>query len=157
MRVGLRSLSKLLTVDVSTSCVPSNLFKTDAFIVRFFFFFGPPEDVSGDDFAPTSPLHRAPQQAVQALPVQLLRQTDICWDQLLLVPAACDLKPLSLMCRGLTRSSGSIHLLLIPCRHQSLNTDTHKENSHAHTHTHTDLLWPPLCRDSPSVLPAGFV
>lgn len=57
--------------------------------------------------------------------IQLLNQTDICWDQLLLVPAACDLKPLLLMCRGLTRSSGSIHLLLIPCRHQSPNADTH--------------------------------
>lgn len=57
--------------------------------------------------------------------IQLLSETDICWDQLQLVPAACDLKPLPLTCRGLTRSSGSIHLLLISCRHQSLNADTY--------------------------------
>lgn len=64
--------------------------------------------------------------------MQLLSQTDICWDQLLLVPAACDLKPLLLMCRSLTRSSGSIHLLLIPCRHQSPNTNTHAALARTH-------------------------
>lgn len=72
------------------------------------------------------------------------------WDQLLLVPTACDLKPQQLMCRSLTRSSRSIHLLLIPCRHQSQNAQMR-----THTHTHT---WCGLCHVGSSlVLPAGFV
>lgn len=72
--------------------------------------------------------------------IQLLHQTDICRDQLLLVPAACDLKPLLLMCRSLTRSSRSIHLLLIPCHHRSLNADPCK------VHARTHLVRPLLCR-----------
>uniref|UniRef100_A0A8D3BMA8 Uncharacterized protein n=1 Tax=Scophthalmus maximus TaxID=52904 RepID=A0A8D3BMA8_SCOMX len=39
------------------------------------------------------------------------------------------------MCKGLTRSSGSIHLLLIPCRHQSLNADTHRELARTRKHS----------------------
>lgn len=70
-------------------------------------------------------LHTVHRAKYFSATIQLLSETDICWDQLQLVPAACDLKPLPLTCRGLTRSSGSIHLLLIPCRHQSLNADTY--------------------------------
>lgn len=70
-------------------------------------------------------LHTVHRAKYFSATIQLLSETDICWDQLQLVPAACDLKPLPLTCRGLTRSSGSIHLLLISCRHQSLNADTY--------------------------------
>lgn len=55
--------------------------------------------------------------------IPLLSQTDICWDQPQLAPAARDLKPLLLVRRDPTRSHANNHLLLIPCRHQSSNAD----------------------------------
>lgn len=68
----------------------------------------------------------------QSPAIQLLSQTDIRWDQLLLVPAASSLRPFLLMCRGLTRSCRSIHLLLIPSRRQSLNADPCGPCTHPH-------------------------
>ena len=49
------------------------------------------------------------------------------------------------MYKGLTRSSGSAHLLLIPCRHQSLKMLTHIQFMHARK---TCTGWPLLCRQS---------
>lgn len=46
-----------------------------------------------------------------------------------------------LMCRSLTGSSGSIHLLLIPSRHQSLNADPPPSHTHTHSWCWTLLRW----------------
>lgn len=95
-----------------------------------------------------SPHTRRHHRQHQSPAIQLLSQTDIRWDQLLLVPAASSLRPFLLMCRGLTRSSRSIHLLLIPSRRQSLNADPCGARTHIRAPTPTNSPWSLLCRES---------
>lgn len=93
-----------------------------------------------------SPHTRHCRRRHQSPAIQLLSQTDIRWDQLLLVPAASSLRSFLLMCRALTRSSRSIHLLLIPSRRQSLNADPCGARARGRSHAHKLSVAPAVPR-----------